>query len=425
MSHKPHTNTFNIIVVVAALGYFVDIYDLILFQVIKNPSLESMGLSGQQLTDAGLTLMNWQMIGMLVGGILWGILGDRKGRISVLFGSILLYSIANTLNAFVTDIHTYAWLRFIAGVGLAGELGAGITLVSETMTKESRGYGTMIVVSFGVLGAVAANLVARNGDFFSGLFNKFTSTPFQNWQVAYIIGGILGIVLLLLRIGMYESGMYKSMHEIKVSKGNFLKLFSTKKSAVKYLCCIAIGVPIWYMIGVLIALSKDITAMKGATTINTGNAVMYFYIGTSFGDFMSGYLSQVFKNRKRIILFYLIITVIMVPVYLYTSEVSPVMFYFICAFLGIASGYWAVFVTIASEQFGTNIRSTVTTTVPNFVRGSLVLLTLVLNIFRKDFGVDLITSCLIVGIIAVGTAFIALHYLDETYGKDLDYVEMN
>ncbi len=425
MKNKTHTNSFNIIVIVAALGYFVDIYDLILFQVIKNPSLESMGLSGQQLTDAGLSLMNWQMIGMLIGGILWGILGDRKGRISVLFGSIIMYSIANTLNAFVTDIHTYAWLRFIAGVGLAGELGAGITLVSETMSKETRGYGTMIVVTFGVLGAVAANLVARNGDFFSGMFNRFVSTPLSNWQVSYIFGGILGMVLLLLRIGMYESGMYKSMHEIKVPKGNFFKLFSSKKSAIKYLCCIAIGVPIWYMIGVLIALSKDITAFKGLENINTGNAVMYFYIGTSFGDFMSGYLSQVFKNRKSIIRLYLIITVAMVPVYLYISGVSAVVFYFICAFLGIASGYWAVFVTIASEQFGTNIRSTVTTTVPNFVRGSLVLLTLALNILRKNLGVDLITSCMVVGVVAVAIAFVALRLLDETYGKDLDYLEMN
>src|SRR5437868_11317508 len=103
MQHAPGKNPFNIIVIVASLGYFVDIYDLILFQVIKNPSLESMGLTGQQLTDAGLTLMNWQMIGMLTGGILWGILGDRKGRISVLFGSIIMYSLANVLNAFVTD----------------------------------------------------------------------------------------------------------------------------------------------------------------------------------------------------------------------------------------------------------------------------------------------------------------------------------
>ncbi len=421
---KPHTSPFNIIVIVAALGYFVDIYDLILFQVIKNPSLEALGLKGQVLTDAGLNLMNWQMIGMLTGGILWGILGDRKGRLSVLFGSIIMYSLANFANAFVTDLSTYALLRFVAGIGLAGELGAGITLVSETMTQKHRGYGTMIVVSFGVLGAVAANLVALNGDFFSGCFNRITGMSLATWQVAYIIGGVLGVLLLFLRIGVYESHMYTSLGTEKISRGNIFKLFSTKKTTLKYLCCIAIGIPIWYMIGILIALSRDISAAKGISNIVTGNAVMYFYLGTAFGDFMSGYLSQIFKSRIKIVFLYLSITVIAVPMYLFIPFIDPNMFYWICAFLGLASGYWAVFVTIASEQFGTNIRSTVTTTVPNFVRGSLVLLTLLLNLFRKNLNIDLIFSCLIVGIIAVAIAFYALSKLEETYQKELAYTEM-
>ncbi|MBK6397362.1 MAG: MFS transporter [Bacteroidetes bacterium] len=419
------TSPFNIIVIVAALGYFVDIYDLILFQVIKNPSLEALGLTGQALTDAGLSLMNYQMIGMLVGGILWGILGDRKGRVSVLFGSIIMYSLANLFNAFVTDLNTYALLRFVAGVGLAGELGAGITLVSETMTQKHRGYGTMVVVSFGVLGAVAANLVARNGDLFSGVLNQMFDQHLQNWQVAYIIGGVLGLMLLALRFGAYESHMYKSLEsKTVISKGNFFKLFSTKARGLKYFYCIAIGVPIWFMIGVLIALSKDICALKGIQNVDTGNAVMFFYLGTSFGDFMSGYLSQVFKSRKRIVFLYLIITVISIPLYLYVTDITPELFYWVCAFLGIASGYWAVFVTIASEQFGTNIRSTVTTTVPNFVRGALVLLTFILNFFRKSLEIDLITSCLIVGILAVGLAFYALSKMEETYHKELNYTEI-
>ena len=419
------TSPFNIIVIVAALGYFVDIYDLILFQVIKNPSLESLGLTGQALTDAGLSLMNYQMIGMLVGGILWGILGDRKGRVSVLFGSIIMYSLANLANAFVTDLNTYALLRFIAGVGLAGELGAGITLVSETMTQKHRGYGTMVVVSFGVLGAVAANLVARNGDLFSGVLNRLLGQQLQNWQVAYIIGGVLGLMLLALRFGAYESHMYKSLEtKVVVSKGNFFKLFSTKERGLKYFNCIAIGVPIWFMIGVLIALSKDICAEKGIVGVNTGNAVMFFYLGTSFGDFMSGYLSQVFKSRKLIVQLYLFLTVISFPLYLYVTGISPELFYWICAFLGIVAGYWAVFVTIASEQFGTNIRSTVTTTVPNFVRGALVLLTFILNFFRKSLEIDLITSCLIVGILSVALAFYALSRMEETYHKELNYTEM-
>lgn len=423
MSKDNTKNPLNILVIVASLGYFVDIYDLILFQVIKNPSLESMGLSGTALTDAGLSLMNWQMIGMLLGGIIWGILGDKRGRVSVLFGSIIMYSLANIANAFVTDIDTYAWLRLIAGIGLAGELGAGITLVSETMHKQHRGYGTMIIVSFGVLGAVAANLVARNGDIFSGMFFKLTGHQFSNWQIAYIIGGLLGLFLLILRIGVYESGMYNQVSSSNIQRGQFLKLFTNKNDLLKYMACIAIGVPIWYMIGVLIALSKDILATKGIDAAVTGNAVMYFYLGTSLGDFMSGYWSQIFKSRKKIVLLFLVLTVIAVPIYLYTVVQSTMVFYFICAFLGFAAGYWAVFVLIASEQFGTNIRSTVTTTVPNFVRGSLVLLTLLLNLLWKNAGFSLITSCVIVGVISVGTALIALNYLKETYAKDLDYSE--
>lgn len=421
---KPHTSPLNIIVVIAALGYFVDIYDLILFQVIKNPSLESLGLRGQELTDAGLDLMNWQMIGMLIGGILWGVLGDRKGRLSVLFGSILLYSIANIANAYVTNLDMYALMRLVAGIGLAGELGAGITLVSETMTQKNRGYGTMIVVSFGVLGAVAANLVALNGQYFAGILFTLTNHHYEPWQVAYIIGGILGIFLLFLRLGAYESHMYTSVSTQHISKGNFLKLFSSMKLMKKYLSCIAIGIPIWFMIGILIALARDISAAKGIESVVTGNAVMYFYIGTSFGDFMSGYLSQIFKSRIKIVFFYLALTVLAVPLYLYMPINDPYMFYWICAFLGLASGYWAVFITIASEQFGTNIRSTVTTTVPNFVRGSLVILTFTLNFFRKDLHIDLITSCLIVGIISLVIAFIALSRLEETYHKELAYSEI-
>ena len=418
---QAHTSPLNIIVIVAALGYFVDIYDLILFQVIKNPSLESLGLKGQELTDAGLNLMSWQMIGMLIGGILWGILGDKKGRLSVLFGSIILYSLANFANAFVTDLNVYAILRLVAGIGLAGELGAGITLVGETMTQKHRGYGTMIVVSFGVLGAVAANLVALNGNLFTEYFFTITGLHFSAWQVAYIIGGILGILLLFLRIGVYESQMYTSLNATNISKGNILKLFSNKTLRIKYLCCIAIGIPIWYMIGILIALAKDISAFKGINNIVTGNAVMFFYIGTSFGDFMSGYLSQIFKSRIKIVFFYLTVTLIAVPMYLYIPFVDPTMFYWICAFLGFAAGYWAVFVTIASEQFGTNIRSTVTTTVPNFVRGSLVPMVIWWKYMTEGMGI--IQAAMVVGACVIVLAVIAVFFLEESFGKDLDYLE--
>jgi MFS transporter, putative metabolite:H+ symporter len=408
VNHK----TLNIIVIVAALGYFVDIYDLILFSIVRVQSLKSLGIADKDLLTAGETLINWQMTGMLLGGLLWGILGDKKGRVSVLFGSILMYSVANMLNAYVSDIEMYKWLRFIAGIGLAGELGAGITLVNETMTKENRGYGTMVVVGFGVLGAVFANIVARGG-----------------WQNAYLIGGIMGIALLLMRIGVYESGMYKSVKESVSKRGDFFMLFKTKDRFVRYLSCIVVGIPIWFMIGILITFSPEFTKQMNITGIVAGNAVMYFYLGTSFGDFLSGYLSQVFKSRKKILFGYLTMSVIAIPLYLFSKNIGANAFYVICSFLGIAAGYWAVFVTIASEQFGTNLRSTVTSTVPNFVRGSIVLLTFCFGYFREfllgkvDDAKVLSYSALIVGIFSLAIAFASLLGMHETYGKDLDYIE--
>ena len=397
----------SVLIAVAALGYFVDIYDLILFSIVRKQSLLSIGVSESDLLTVGIKLINIQMFGMLVGGLLWGILGDKRGRLSVLFGSIFLYSAANIANGFVTNVETYSWLRFIAGVGLAGELGAGITLVAESMTKETRGYGTMVVVSFGVMGAVLAGIVGKDFD----------------WTTAYCIGGGMGLALLVLRMGVFESGMYHKVKESKVKRGNFFQLFTNRQRFVRYLCCITIGLPIWYLIGVLIFLSPEISKELGILNVESGSAVLFFYLGTTFGDFTSGYLSQIFKNRKNIVKFYLVLIVITVPIYLFTKNISANTFYFICALLGFAAGYWAVFITIASEQFGTNLRSTVTTTVPNFVRGGLVLLTMSFEFFHKTLSYSLVASGIWVGVITVGIAFVSLLGLHETFGKELDYFE--
>jgi putative MFS transporter len=407
MEHSINKKIFNIIVIVAALGYFVDIYDLILFSVVRITSLKSLGFSGEDLTHYGEFLLSRQMYGMLVGGILWGILGDKKGRVSVLFGSILMYSLANIANGFVTSVEQYGWLRFIAGVGLAGELGAGITLVSETMSKENRGYGTMVVVSVGVMGAVLAGIVAK----------------FFTWQTCYFIGGGLGLSLLLLRIGVYESGMYKhAAQNSNLKRGNFFKLFTDKRRFAKYISCIVLGLPIWFCIGILVTFGTEFAHAMGITEpINNGTAVMVFYTGTTFGDFMCGYLSQVFKSRKKVTFAYLCLMIIAMMVYLFFNSAS--FFYISCAFLGIGAGYWAVFITIASEQFGTNIRSTVTTTVPNFVRGALPLMIILYKWVRDLTEGDIVGSAVIVGSISIFFAFIALYLLDETYGKDLDYLE--
>ncbi len=391
---------------VAALGYFVDIYDLLLFSIVRVPSLRSLGVQGDDLLRAGERLLNMQMTGMLIGGLLWGVLGDRRGRISVLFGSIFMYSAANIANAWVESVEAYAWLRFIAGIGLAGELGAGITLVSEIMPKETRGYGTTIVAAIGILGAVVAALV---GDAF-------------DWRVSYIVGGVMGFALLALRIGVYESGMFESVRQTGSSRGNLLHLFNTWERARKYVSVILIGVPIWYVIGILITFSPEIGTALGMTDAPTaGKAVMYAYIGLAVGDLGSGFLSQWIGSRKRVILLFQGLTAVFVAMYFLVAPFTLGAFYALCVALGFGVGYWAVFVTVASEQFGTNIRATATTTVPNVVRGSVVLLTSSVAWLRPQVGV--VNSAMIVGVVALTIGVVSLWGVEETFGKDLDYVE--
>jgi len=398
---------FSLPVIVAALGYFVDIYDLVLFSIVRVPSLKALGLSGKDLVDQGVFLLNMQMVGMLLGGILWGVLGDRKGRIKIMFASIFLYSMANFANGFVDSINAYATLRFIAGVGLAGELGAGITLVSEVLHKSVRGYGTMIVASVGVSGAILANFVAKHFD----------------WRNAFIIGGILGLCLLALRFGVVESGMFSTMKvQNQVSKGNFLSLFTNRDRFGRFLHSILIGLPSWFVVGVLITFSPEFAKLMGVVgTVSAGNAVMYCYLGLVAGDLASGILSQLLQSRKNVVLLFLIITMVAVAVYFMAGNVSAEAFYGICGLLGFGIGYWAIFVTIAAEQFGTNLRATVATSVPNFVRGMTVPITMLFLYFRNHFGLQ--QGAIIVGCLTMAIALFSLWRLEETFHKDLDYFE--
>jgi MFS family permease len=398
---------FSLPVIVAALGYFVDIYDLVLFSIVRVPSLKSLGVEGKALTDYGVDLLNMQMAGMLVGGIIWGILGDRKGRLKIMFGSIFLYSVANMANGMISSIPAYYALRFIAGIGLAGELGAGITLVSEVLHKSVRGYGTMLVASVGVSGAILANMIARAYD----------------WRVAFIIGGILGLLLLITRMRVAESGMFRSMEEkTAVGRGRMLALFTDRKRFFRYLNSILIGVPIWFVVGILITFSPEFAKSLGTTgPVSAGNAVMFCYLGLIFGDLSSGLLSQLMKSRKKVVLLYILLTIGAVALYFLQGSRSPEFFYGVCCALGFAVGYWAIFVTVAAEQFGTNLRATVATTVPNIVRGMVVPITLLFQYFRPGLGLE--GSALLVGAFCTVAAFFALASLEETFHKDLDYFE--
>jgi MFS family permease len=405
MENEKISSKAKMLIAVAALGYFVDVYDLILFSVVRNPSLKSLGLQGPELLNQGLNLMNVQMGGMLLGGILWGIYGDKKGRKSVLFGSILLYSLANALNGWVTDLNTYAILRFIAGIGLAGELGAGITLVNETLPPSKRGIGTLIIAGVGAAGAVFAPIIA-----------SLSSDP-EWWRTCYFIGGGMGLALLLLRLGTFESSMYSHM-DAGVQKGNFFQLFSSGPTFKKYLYCILMGLPIWYIIGILVFSAPEI--FKGKIT--AGDAIMYCYLGLAIGDFASGALSQWLKSRGKAVLTYLFIAVLLCAYYLFgMAEISKLQANSMITLLGFFGGYWAVFLTYSSEQFGTNVRMTVTTTVPNFVRGALIPISLLFKFLIPSVG--LIQSAAYVGILCFALAIFAVSQLNETFGKSLDYTE--
>lgn len=394
-------------ILVASLGYFVDIYDLLLFSIVRIPSLKSLGLTGTQLTDTGIMLLNVQMIGMLAGGVLWGMLGDKKGRLSVLFGSIFMYSLANIANGFVHSVEAYAVWRFIAGLGLAGELGAGITLVAELMPKEKRGYATTIVASVGVSGAVVAYFVGQWFD----------------WRTSFFVGGGLGILLLLLRVGVAESGMFKESKKAD-SRGDFFALFSNKIQFFKYIRCILIGIPLWFTVGVLITLSPEFgSVLRVQGEVSAGAAVAWCYGGIVIGDIAGGLLSQRLKSRLKVVYIYLSLSAVGCIAYFSLYDLSLQHFYWLCGGIGLTAGYWVIFMTIATEQFGTNIRATVTTTVPNFVRGAVVPLTLLFQLFKEVYRGNIIYSGITLAIISLTVAFFALSKMKETFSKDLDYIE--
>lgn len=401
--NKSSTRLLNATVIVAALGYFVDIYDLLLFSIVRVPSLESLQ---SNTIDNGIFLINMQMSGMLIGGILWGILGDKKGRLSVLFGSIFIYSLANIANGFVESVNAYAFWRLVAGIGLAGELGAGITLVSEILPQNKRGLGTTIVATLGLMGAVVAGFLAKYFD----------------WRTCYFIGGGLGLALLIFRIGVSESRMFKTVEKQNIVKGDFIALFKNKTQFVKYMRCIFIGLPAWFVVGILVTFSPEFSKALGVKgSVIAGNAVIYAYIGLAVGDMFSGLLSQYLKSRVKVMYIFLALSALASFIFLNAFQVTASTLYFLCFLLGFSNGFWVVFVTIAAEQFGTNLRSTVTTTVPNFVRGALVFITFLFEIFKAQYGI--LTGAIIVGTLCLSIAFYFLKGLKETFHTDLNYIE--
>lgn len=401
---------FSIPVFVAALGYFVDIYDLLLFSIIRVDSLKDLGYTAEQITSNGENIISFQMAGLLIGGILWGMLGDKKGRLSVLFGSIIIYSLANIANGFVHDATQYEIVRFIAGIGLAGELGAGITLVSELIAKEKRGVATSMVAGIGLTGAVLAFVMKEN----------------FNWRTCYFIGGGLGFLLLFLRISVFESGMFQKMKESKIAKGDFTMLFTNTERFKRYLKGILIGLPTWFVIGVLVSFSDKFAIQFGITEkIDPGKSILYAYVAISIGDILIGLISQQMRSRKKALFLFYGITAFFITLFftvLYGGTAS--MMYWICAGMGFGTGFWAIFVTMGAEQFGTNLRATAATTIPNMVRGMLAFFIIPMFKFFRGFdSIGYVNGAIITGVIIMLITVVAAYYSKETFGKDLNYVE--
>jgi MFS family permease len=400
----------SIPVIVGALGYFVDIYDLLLFTIVREPSLRGIHVTDAEMITASTRIINLQMIGLLIGGIIWGVLGDKKGRLSVLFGSIILYSLANFATSFVHNIDQYAWARFATGIGLAGELGAGITLVSELLPKEKRGIGTSMVAGIGLSGAVVAYLT-------------FYLT--NDWRLCYKVGAVLGLLLLFLRVSVVESGMFKTVKEQNVTRGNFLMFFTSARRFRKYILAILIGLPSWYVIGILVNLSNRFAGeLYGQKTLDSGRAIMFSYAATSIGGVFIGFLCQFLKSRKKALYIYYLLTIVGGVLFFSSWNSSNTTMYVACAELGFSTGFWAVFVTMGAEQFGTNLRSTAATTIPNMVRGSLPLINLMfVNLFQKSWGWGIVRSGIYTGVIVMVVTLIAAYFTEETFHKDLNYVE--
>lgn len=400
---------FSLPVIIGALGFFVDVYDLLLFSIIRKPSLESLHLSPEEVLSQGEIIISVQMIGLTIGGILWGIMGDKKGRLSVLFGSIILYSVANIANGMVQTVPQYILLRLLAGIGLAGELGASITLVSEMLPKEKRGIAASVIAVVGVFGSITAFFVYQT---------------FKDWRLCFYIGGGMGLLLLFLRANIMESGMFDSVKASGVERGNFIMLFRKRERALRYLKGVLIGLPVWYAIGVLVTFSDKFGHEFGIEGVEPGKAIMYQYFGIALGDLSAGLLSNFLKSRKKALYtFFSILTVFCVIFFLQGMGWGTLQtMYAICACLGFGAGFSVLYITMSAEQFGTNLRASTAISIPNVVRGILPLIILLHRGLRSVTG-SYVTGAWLAGMVIIGLAYLAAHYTKESFSNDMDFLE--
>jgi putative MFS transporter len=394
---------------IAAFGYFVDLFDLVLYGAVRVDSLQSLGYQGKELFEVGANLLNIQMAGMLVGGIFWGILGDRRGRKEALFGSIFIYSLATFLNAYVHDFAGYATLRFLAGIGLAGELGSAITLVSETLPQASRGLGSAFVAAVGFFGAAMASYTSQH----------------MSWQNAYRFGGALGVLLLLSRVSVKESILFLKTHanNPNASFGSLGYLFSSGRRVKLMLLAFLAGVPIWYVAGILSYFAPEFAKeLKTTGIVTAGTTIMMGYLGSIMGDIACGFLSQKLKSRKKAVLIFMILGGLIAIIHpLFMVGGSALSFYWVRFGIGFGNGFFAILIAWIAEMFGTNLRATLTSTLANLIRASVIPITFAFLHFNPTYG--LLKTSAALGCFVFVLGIISVLNMPETFSRDLHYLE--
>lgn len=391
-------------VLVVALGYYVDAYDLLVMSAVRKPSLLSLGVPESETLNIGLSLLNYQLVGLMIGGVMWGVIADKYGRKKALFGSILIYSFANIANGYINSVNMYYWLRIIAGFGLAGELGVGISLITENVAKERRTISTAIVSFFGMLGA-------STGGWFGSIFE---------WQNCFLIGGFAGLLLLLLRLKVEESVMFNEIKDKNVSKGNIWMIIKNPKTLLTYFFCTLAGAASILFIGVFIQSTPELGKLFNLN-ITAGIALIWYYLGASVSEIIAGLLSKLLKERKAPIYIFYAISLLAITNFCVNVPNSPYFFYLNCLFLGFGLGWWSQLITLSAELFGINVRATAATSIPTFARAWNIPFS---NIFKQNIpNLGIVNSAFGIGVIVVSLAIISITMVKETFENDANFIE--
>jgi MFS transporter, putative metabolite:H+ symporter len=381
-------------------GYFIDIFDLVLFSTLRISSFEELKITDP--TYWTVVFFNLQMTGILVGGIFWGKMADIKGRSWSFMGTILVFSIANIINGLTSSLTVYGICRFIAGFGLAGEMGSGIALICEKVPDEKRSLYLGFVSSLGCIGAVLSGWL---GDI-------------VYWRYLFIGSGFAGILLTLLRKNLLEPDLFRKTATLNIPRGQWKTLFQSPPDLIRFILLIFLGIPMWYIIGILWSFSTEMTSTIGLNIFTSGQAILWGYVGVWMGDMLMPFVSQFLKSRIFTIQICLIMMLLGV-IYLFQFQPHSLLsFQLTHIFLGFTIGYWAVYATLCGESFGTNIRALTSTSLPSLIRFSSIPMMIIYQYGRDENELNIALG---MGLTVLCISMITTYFIKDTFQKDIDF----